>query len=109
MEIQIKPKYKSKDWFFLLLIALIWGSADILAKKGLKIFSPNEVGVIRVFIASIVFTPFAVTTIGKIKFDKLLKLLLIGILASVVPVFLMARSQGKLDSWINSALNSLAL
>lgn len=104
---QVTKKYTTLDWFLLAFVSLAWGSADLLAKKGLKVFSPNEVGIIRIFIASLLFTPLALVRIKTVKFSKLLKFLLIGLLGSVLPAFVCARSQAKLDSSINTALNAL--
>lgn len=109
MQNQIKSKYKVSDWIILSFIAIAWGSADILAKKGLKIFSPNEVGIIRIFTASLFFLPIAcykiIPTLKDLK--KTFNLILVGLLGSVLPAFLFARSQSKLDSWITTVFNSL--
>jgi drug/metabolite transporter (DMT)-like permease len=104
---QVKKTYTTLDWSLLVFVSLAWGSADLLAKKGLKVFAPNEVGMLRIFVASLLFTPIAMARIKNISFVELCKYLLVGLLGSVLPAFVCARSQAKLDSSINTALNAL--
>jgi drug/metabolite transporter (DMT)-like permease len=103
----MSKNYTVRDWLLLGFISFAWGSADILAKKGLKVFSPNEMGCIRMFVASLFFLPLILIRLKHIKFIQIEKLLIIGLLGSVLPAFIFARSQGKLDSSIHTALSSL--
>lgn len=95
------------NWVLLVALSIAWGSADILGKKGLLIYTPNEVGIIRTFVASLVFTPLGLMRIGKVKIKELSKFFFMGLVGSVLPAFIFARSQGKLDSWLGTVLNSL--
>src|SRR5690349_17399996 len=45
--------------FLLIVLALIWGTSFILMKRGLLVFSPDEVGALRVTAACVVLLPFA--------------------------------------------------
>lgn len=103
----MSKNYTVRDWLLLAFISVAWGSADILAKKGLKVFSPNEMGCIRMFIASLFFLPVVLVQFKHVKSLQVSKLLVIGLLGSVLPAFIFARSQGKLDSSIHTALSSL--
>lgn len=100
-------KYELKHWLMLATISVVWGCADFFAKKGLKVFAPNEVGLMRICIASILLSPIALFRIKKVNIQNLPKILLIGLFGSVLPAFLFARSQAKLASSINTALNAL--
>lgn len=104
---RIAKKYTTLDWCLLGFLSLALGSADLLAKKGLQVFSPNEVGLMRIFIASLLLTPLALMRIKTVKPSEFFKMLLVGGFGAVLPAFLCARSQAKLDSSINTALNSL--
>ena len=43
----------------LILLSLVWGTSFILIKQGLKSFSPDEVGALRVTAASFFLLPVA--------------------------------------------------
>lgn len=99
--------YELKHWLMLATISVIWGCADFFAKKGLKVFSPNEVGLMRICIASTLLSPVSLVRLRKIDAQNFSKLFLIGLFGSVIPAFIFARSQAKLASSINTALNAL--
>jgi drug/metabolite transporter (DMT)-like permease len=44
---------KQTKWFFLLLLALIWGSSFILIKRGLVGLTPYQLGAFRIFFAGL--------------------------------------------------------
>jgi len=66
---------KSTAVFLLILLALIWGTSFILIKQGLKVFSPAEVGSLRVAAASVFLLPFAFVRWKELKKGDHLKLL----------------------------------
>lgn len=98
---------KKLNYLLLAIICICWGFADILAKKGLVYFSPYEVGVLRVFVSSILFTPIAFYNIGKLEKKKIHFYILLSLLGTVFPVFLYAQSQKNLDSWITTLASSV--
>ena len=92
----------------LLLLALIWGTSFILIKQGLKVFSPDELGALRVTSAFLFLLP-----IGVVKFKELHpgdwhRLLIAGLLGIFIPAFLFATAQTKLDSSVAGILNTLS-
>ena len=94
---------------FLLLIVctLIWGTSFILIKQGLKVFSPDELGALRVTAASLFLLPPALLKIGQLKTQHLGKLLLVGLMGIFIPAFLFAFAQTRMDSSIAGILNTL--
>jgi len=93
--------------FLLIVLSLIWGTSFILMKKGLVVFSPIEVGSIRVVAASIFLLPFAITRMRGLTTSQYGKLLLSGLLGIFFPAFLFATAQTRIDSSVSGIMNSL--
>ena len=95
---------------FILLIALslIWGTSFILIKQGLKVFSPDEVGALRVSAASLFLFPVAILRLKDLKQIHFGKLFLSGLMGTFVPAFLFAFAQTQLNSSIAGILNTLS-
>lgn len=94
-------------WIMLIVLALIWGSSFILIKKGLLIFSPEELGALRIFMAFLALAPIGIRKVGKVNRDRLPVLFVVGFVGSFLPAFLFAIAQTQLDSAITGVLNSL--
>lgn len=95
------------SWVTFVIIAFTWGSSFILIKRGLEVFSSNEVGALRIALSFIVLLPFALVRVSKIPPAKLLILLLSGVLGNGIPAFLFAKAQTVIDSSVAGILNSL--
>ncbi|WP_026994359.1 DMT family transporter [Flectobacillus major] len=102
----ITPSKPLIAWLLLGLLALIWGSSFILVKKSLMVFSPSEVGSLRIFSAFCFFLPFFLYNLQKIPFQKWFHFLLVGCLGNLFPAFLFSLAGSKLASGISGALNS---
>ena len=94
-------------WILLIILALIWGSSFILIKKGLLALSPAEVGSLRIVSASIFLLPVALFKLRKVEKSRLLPLVGAGFLGSLIPAFLFAIAQTRLESAITGVLNTL--
>lgn len=94
-------------WIMLIILAVIWGSSFILIKKGLIALSPQEVGSLRIVAASLFLLPFAIVRIKRVEASKVLALLGAGFLGSLIPSFLFAIAQTRLESAITGVLNTL--
>ena len=101
---------KSKLTPFILLIALslIWGTSFILIKQGLKIFSPDELGALRVSAASLFLLPVALVRMKELKQIHFGKLFLSGLMGTFFPAFLFAFAQTQLSSSVSGILNTLS-
>lgn len=102
-----------KSWFLLIILASIWGSSFILMKKSMftsnnqLIFSDNQVGSLRMLIASLVLLPFALKTINKLKNIKdIIPLSIVGVCGSFIPAFLFTYAETGISSGYAGMLNS---
>jgi len=94
-------------WILLIVLAIIWGSSFILIKKGLIGLSPEEVGSLRILSAALILSPFGIARIRSTENSKILYLLGAGLLGSLLPAFLFAIAQTKLESAVTGVLNGL--
>ena len=81
---------QTKSILLFIVLVLIWGSAFILIKQGLKALTPLQVGSLRVLAASIVLSPFAIGQFKKIKKSEWFYILTSGIVGSLLPAILFA-------------------
>jgi drug/metabolite transporter (DMT)-like permease len=97
-----------KAVILLLTLSLIWGTSFILIKQGLKVFSADEVGALRVAAAFLFLVPIAVQHLKELKGTDYLKLFFSGMLAVFIPAFLFAMAQTHLNSSLAGILNTLS-
>ena len=102
-----KPSQRVIAWLALVLLALIWGSSFILIKKSLVVFSPGELGSLRITMAFLALLPVAVKNIFKIDRSKIPVLFVIGFAGSFLPSFLFAIAETQLNSSITGAINAI--
>ena len=101
-------KQNFTNWLLFILISLIWGSSFILMKESSKHLTGIQIGAIRIFSAGLSFLPFAIFHLRQIPRNKILPVLLAGLLGNLLPAFLFAiaiRENG--ESSLASILNSL--
>lgn len=95
------------DYLTLLLLALIWGTSYILIKKGLEVFSPFQVAILRLGISAVALAPLAYTHLKKIKWSQVPLLMLVGITGTGLPSFLFPFAQTHLSSSLTGMLSGL--
>lgn len=100
-----KPPLKA--WLLLIILAIIWGSSFILIKRGLVGLSPQMVGSLRIVAASLFLLPFALMRLKRVSKEHWRYLASIGFLGSLIPSFLFAIAQTKLDSAVTGVLNAM--
>jgi drug/metabolite transporter (DMT)-like permease len=88
-------------------LTLIWGTSFILIKQGLKVFSPDEVGALRVASASIFLMPLAFMKLKELQRHHYFKLFLTGMIGIFIPAFLFATAQTRMDSSVAGIMNTL--
>jgi drug/metabolite transporter (DMT)-like permease len=98
---------RATAWFLLIILTLIWGTSFILIKKGLQVFSADEVGAVRVVAASMFLLPIAFFNLKELEKHHYWKLFTSGMLGIFIPAFLFAVAQTKMESAITGILNSL--
>lgn len=89
-------------------LTLIWGTSFILIKQGLRVFSPDEVGALRVTAAAIFLLPLAVVKVREVKVGDYWKLFASGMMGVFIPAFLFAAAQTHMDSSNAGILNALS-
>lgn len=97
----------AKNWAYLGILALVWGSSFILIKRGLVIFSPGEVGAYRVVAAATFLLPLSLPRVRHLNATQIQNLILVGLVGSFIPAFLFAKAQTQLSSSLTSVLNAL--
>lgn len=98
---------RGKAVVLLIALSLIWGTSFILMKRGLTVYSPGEVGSIRVVAASIFLLPFALVRLKELSGSQFAKLFASGLMGIFFPAFLFATAQTRLESSVSGILNSL--
>lgn len=99
--------HKNIRWFYLLILAIVWGSSFILMKKALLGLTPIQMGALRIIITGIVLILVGFKSIATIKRKHWRPLFLTALLGTFFPVFLFAYTISVIDSSITSILNSL--
>lgn len=94
--------------FLLIILTIIWGSSFILMKLGMfdsngdKLLAPEHVAGLRIFIACLVLSPFAIYYLRKVPRAKLLSIFGVGFFGNAIPAFLFTFSEG--ENGISSSL-----
>jgi len=94
-------------WAIFILLCFIWGSSFILMKVSNEGLTAAHIAALRIFLAALVFTPFAIFHISKVPRKKLGLLIFTGIFGNLLPAFCFAIALLKIDSSLAGILNSL--
>lgn len=100
-------EHNTLPFVLLILLGIIWGSSFILIKKGLEVFSPLQVGTIRIFFAYLVILPIAIINLKKYFRQDWLKFFLVGMLGNFIPAILFAFAETGISSSLAGILNAL--
>lgn len=103
----MKKEDKILRWFYLILLAAVWGSSFILMKRGLVSFNGNQVAAIRMFVSFLSMIPFVIIHFKKVDRKYYKYLFATGMLGNCIPAFLFANAQVHVSSSIAGMLNSL--
>ena len=107
-DVQNKIKANRKLIFFLIaILAIIWGSSFIMIKRGLDVYTPAQVGAIRVFSAFLCVFPFAVMQFRKVGKAKWKFLLATGLLGNGIPAILFPLAQTNISSSVAGMINAM--
>ena len=103
----MNEQHRGISIFLLIILSLIWGTSFILMKRGLVVFSPDEVGALRVSAACIFLLPFSLVKIKEVEKGQYWKLFVSGMMGIFIPAFLFANAQTRIDSSVAGVMNSL--
>lgn len=95
------------DWALFLLLSLIWGSSFILMKVSREVLNGYQIGALRIFSAGVALLPIALLQGGQIPRNKIMLVVLSGLLGNFLPAFLFALAIQKISSSLEGILNSL--
>jgi drug/metabolite transporter (DMT)-like permease len=98
---------QTNNFGLMLILALIWGSSFILMKKGIEVFTANEVAMLRLGIAWITLLPFTWKSIKNVPKKAWKPLIAVGLFGNGIPAFLFTEAQTELDSSLIGILNAL--
>ncbi|RBW46082.1 EamA/RhaT family transporter [Psychromonas sp. B3M02] len=95
-----------KDWLFLLLLILLWGTSFMFTAVSLQSFSPVAIVSLRVLIAAIILTLFMYIKGWRLPVEPLAWgiFLLFGIMGNLLPFFLISTGQKDISSGITGLL-----
>lgn len=97
-----------RAWGTLVLLSLIWGTSYILIKKALTVFTPLQLGALRLSISTLAFLPFLIYHGRQIDWRRWPFLLLVGLTGTGLPSFLFPLAQRGISSSLAGILNSLS-
>lgn len=97
----------AKAWLTLAVLSVIWGSSFILIKRGLDVFSADEVGALRILSAGLFLSPIAFSKLKHVNQRNFIWLLSVGFVGSFIPAFLFATAQTEISSSLAGILNAL--
>jgi len=100
-------KSNQLKWFFLFLLALIWGSSFILIKKDLVGLSAYQLGSLRIVFAALFLIAIGFKTLPKIPLGQWKFIVITSLFGTFIPAFLFSIAQKEIDSSISAILNSL--
>jgi drug/metabolite transporter (DMT)-like permease len=95
-------------WILLVILSCVWGASYLLIKKAVLIFSPIEVGLLRMSVATVVLLPFMIRDLRTLTWKDFKLLTLVGICGNLAPSMLFPLAQQKLNSAEAGVLNSLS-
>lgn len=103
----LKNKQHIISWAILISLVIIWGSSFILIKKSLIYFSATEVGILRVTITFLFLLPVAIKKSLMVSRKMAKYLIISGLIGSLIPSFMFAIAQTRIDSGLAGTLNAL--
>lgn len=106
-----KPSRSSQGvvaWSILIFLALVWGSSFILIKRGLDVFSPYQVGGIRLVIAGLCVIPLIWGQARKIERGQWKWILFVGVFGNALPAVLFPLAETHLNSASVGVINVMS-
>ena len=95
------------NWLILIVLALIWGSSFILMKRGLDVYSSDEVAGLRIFISFLFLSPLIVRHVKKELWKHWKSFFAMGTFGNFIPAFLFTKAETGISSSLAGILNSL--
>ena len=100
-------KIYNNRWFLLLFISITWGSSFILIKKSLLVFTPYEIGAIRVLGSGLILAAIGIPALLKMGKNNFFWVIIAGFFGNFLPMFLFPIAQTQVSSSLAGILDSL--
>lgn len=94
-------------WVIFISLALVWGSSFLLMKKGLRTFTYDQMGALRIVFAWILAAILSIKDFSLVKKSEIFPLFWVGILGNGIPYYLFPLAVKHLDSGLVGIFNSL--
>lgn len=94
-------------WTIFIALALTWGSSFILMKRGLEVYSSEQVAALRIFIAFLFLAPLGWKYINKPLLRSWQGAVGMGVFGNLIPAFLFTKAETVITSALTGMLNSL--
>ncbi|MGV3761516.1 DMT family transporter [Parapedobacter sp.] len=101
----MNPVYQK--WVLLGVLTLTWGSSFILIKQGLLVYTPMEVGALRLCVAGLALVFFGVRSFKHIPKKLIPWVIAGGGMGNFIPMFLFPLAQQHVSSSMAAILDSL--
>lgn len=100
-------KLLANKWVILAILSLTWGSSFILIKQSIGVFTPTQVGALRLVIAGLALIFFGIRHIKYIPKKLLPWVIFGGCLGNFIPMFMFPLAQKHVSSSMAGILDSL--
>ncbi|MGI9527344.1 MAG: DMT family transporter [Weeksellaceae bacterium] len=100
-------KLGDNKYILLLILALVWGSSFILIKNAVAVFTPYQVGGLRLVIAGLSLMIIGIPALKRLPRKTIQWMLVAGFFGNFMPMFLFPMAQVKVSSSLAGILNSL--
>ncbi len=94
-------------YFILILLALVWGTSFILIKKSVDVFTPYQVGALRVTMAGAVLMLFGIPAMRRLDKKTIMWAGIGGFFGNFIPMYLFPMAEVRVSSSLAGILNSL--
>lgn len=94
-------------WSLFVLLAIVWGSSFLIMKRGLRTFSYEQLGALRIVFAWLLATLLAAKHLKKFSKENAKPLFWVGILGNGIPYYLFPLAITRLPSGLVGIFNSL--
>lgn len=98
---------KNKTILLITFLALVWGSSFILMKRALIVYTPYQIGALRIFVAFLALSPLLINRIRTIEKRKWKYFIATGFLGNGIPSVLFPLAETNISSAVAGMLNSL--
>jgi drug/metabolite transporter (DMT)-like permease len=95
------------NWGIFIALSFIWGSSFILMKTGMQTLDAFQVAALRIMSGGIVLMPAAFIRLRQLPVNRILLVLVSGLLGNFLPSFLFCIAETRIDSALTGILNAL--